>query len=200
MPENISVGKITGSALCGLCERICIRVKKVTDGCISRLNNVTEENVRLTLIGAIAPVPPFTFISAENSAAPTMQNLAVTTIEGNRVRVSYEAVFPITVTFTDVYNRMFYASGSIVVPRDVILRVPADGRDYSVEISGKILSKIGSVSDDLFTTFVGCIAIITAIIVNADVIIPTYGECVYPDCNNFEDGACAVLFNTPPFN
>lgn len=177
MASNISAGKITGSPLCGLCERVCIRVKKITDGCISRLTNVTEENIRLTLNGSVAPAPPFTFVSAENLVQPVMQNLAVSTTENNRVRISYDAAFPITVTFIDSLNRTFTATGTVIVPRDVVLRVPSDGREYSVEISGKLLSRLGTVDENLFTTFTCCIAIITSIAVSADILVPSYGEC-----------------------
>ena len=30
--NNINVGRINGNALCGLCEKVCIRVDKVLDG------------------------------------------------------------------------------------------------------------------------------------------------------------------------
>lgn len=200
MPNSVTVGRITGSPLCGLCERICIRVKQITDGCISRLRNHTEEDVSLTLTGAVAPVAPFVFVSAENFTEPVLQNLVVTVIEGNRIRVSYDAEFTMTVAFTDSFNRTFYALGTVTIPRDVILRAPADGRNYSVEITGKFLSRIGTVSDGLVATFTGCVAIITVIVVNADVIVPSYGECVYPDCNDFNDRTCEAIFRTPPFN
>lgn len=199
MASNISAGKIAGSPLCGLCERVCIRVKKITDGCVSRLTNVKEENVRLSLNGSVAPIPPFTFVSAENIVKPAMQNLSVSTMENNRVRISYDAAFPVTVTFIDSLNRTFTATGTVVVPRDVVLKIPSDGREYAVEIDGKLLSRLGSVDENLFTTFTCCIAIITAIAVSADLLVPSYGECVYPDCNNYDDGACRAVFNTPPF-
>lgn len=199
MASNITVGKITGNPLRGLCERVCIRVKKITDGCISRLTNVAEENIRLTLNGSVAPTPPFTFVSAENLVQPVMQNLSVSTTENNRVRISYDAAFPITVTFIDSLDRTFTANGSVVVPRDVVLRTPSDGREYSVEIGGKLLSRLGTVDENLFTTFTCCIAVITSITAFADILVPSYGECVYPDCNNYDDGACRAVFNTPPF-
>ena len=199
MANNISVGKICGSPLCGLCERVCIRVKKVTDGCIVRLSGVTFENVGLTLVGAIAPVPPLVFVLAENTAQPIITQLSVTTIDDNRVRVSYEANFPIKVTFTDALMRTFTANGNVSVMRDVVLRVPADGREYSIEVTGRLLSRLGSITPDLFADFTCCIALITAIVVSADLIVPTYGECVYPDCNEFEDDACRAIFDTPPF-
>ena len=199
MANNISAGRIVGSPLCGLCERICIRVKKVTDGCVVRLNNVEQENIQLTLNGSIVPTPPYAFVSAENFVQPAVTGLSVTTIENNRVRVSYNAVFTVTVTFTDSLNRTFTANGTVTVPRDVVLSVPSDGREYSIEVTGKLLSRIGTVDDNLVANFTCCIAIITAVVVVADVLVPTYGECVYPDCTGYDDGVCRALFNTPPF-
>lgn len=200
MPNSVTVGRITGSPLCGLCERICIRVKQITDGCIGKLRNYAAENVSLTLIGNVVPVAPFEFVSAENFTEPVLRNLAVTVIEGNRIRVSYDAEYTMTVTFTDSYNRNFYASGIVTIPRNFILRAPADGRYYSVEITGKFLGRIGTISDGFVANFTGCVAIITAIVVNADVIVPSYGECIYPDCNDFSDRTCEEIFRTPPFN
>ena len=110
MASNISAGKIAGSPLCGLCERVCVRVKKITDGCVSRLTNVKEENVRLSLNGSVAPIQPFTFVSAENIVKPAMQNLSVSTMENNRVRISYDAAFPVTVTF--IFSGKYFLTSS----------------------------------------------------------------------------------------
>ena len=40
MTNTKAAGRIYGNPLCGLCERVCIEVKKVFDGCITRIGNI----------------------------------------------------------------------------------------------------------------------------------------------------------------
>lgn len=199
MANTIQAGRINGNPLCGLCERVCIEVKKIHDGCISRLQNITFNDLILTDFFPNSGVAPYSFISAENSSAPIINNLSITNLDTGRIRVRYDAVFPVRVTFTDSLNNIITAETNVIVPRDIVLSPPEDGREYSIEIVGRLLSRIGVVNDNLTATITCCIAIITRVVVMADIVIPTYGECVYPNCVGFED-TCTVLFNTPPFS
>ncbi len=199
MMNTIRSGRITGNPLLGLCERMCIEVKRIFDGCISRLQNITFNDLVLTDFFPNSGVAPYSFIGAENYSFPTIDNLTVNNLDAGRLRIRYNAAFPVRLTFSDGYNNIITAVTDVVVPRDIVLSPPEDGREYDIEIIGKLLSRAGAVRENSTANITCCIAIITRVVVRADIVIPSYGECVYPGCSNYED-ACAILFNTPPFS
>ena len=94
-----AAGRITGSPLCGLCERVCIEAKKISDGCIGRFGNVTFTVALSDFTGGMTT--PYTFERAVSSGATTLENLTVTAIRGNRSRVAFDSFIPITVYYTD---------------------------------------------------------------------------------------------------
>ena len=65
MANTLRAGRITGDPAAGLCERMCIEVKRVFDGC---RESVSNQNFTLELNG-IPPqaVPPLTFIRDRKS-------------------------------------------------------------------------------------------------------------------------------------
>lgn len=198
MANTIRAGRICGDPTCGLCERICIEVKKIYDGCVSKLNNLSFDSVPFT-VNPVAPgVPPYIYVGAENSSNAILNDLIITSLGNSRVRVSYNAEFPLTIDLTDANGDPVTATATVVIPRDIILSVPPD-RDYTVEIFGRFVSSIGRVNADSTVNIVACVAIITKIITITDVVIPIYGECVYPNCRPYEDERCVGLFSLPPF-
>ena len=98
-----AAGRITGSPLCGLCERVCIEAKKISDGCIGRFGNVTFTVTLSDFTGGMTT--PYTFERAVSSGATTLENLTVTAIRGNRSRVAFDSFIPITVYYTDAALR-----------------------------------------------------------------------------------------------
>lgn len=198
MSKNINVGKICGSALCGLCERICVRADKVTDGCKCFFSGVREDNLGVTFAQGTTPAAPFSFVSADGSGDISPRNMTVAPAENGRLRIRYEAIIPATIAFTDASGATFYAFTQVSQPVSVVLKAPPDNRPYSVAVTGRLVGRSGSISAES-ASFSCCIALITALTVKCDVVIPSYGECAYPQCRSGEEEACAELFDSPPF-
>lgn len=195
--NNINVGRINGNALCGLCEKVCIRVDKVLDGCKCFFSGVREDNIPVAFSEGSTPTAPYNFVAVEGTGGVTAQNMTVSSADAGRLRISYNALFPVSITFTDAQNRSYYALGNISQPVSVVLKNPPVNQPYSVEITGRLVGKQGTLTA-AGASFSCCIAIITALTVKSDIVLPVYGECVYPHCTAEED-ECAALFNTPPF-
>ena len=93
-------GTIRGNALCGLNERMCINVRKIFDGCITRYS---DREFTLTFDDdELAGDPPFTYVETRSSGPSTVTNLVITPLSGNRNRIQMDVVTPVTVTYTDV--------------------------------------------------------------------------------------------------
>ena len=78
MNNTIRAGRISGDPAKGLCERICIEVPRVFDGCRESFDNQTFV-LELTGISPQA-VPPFTFVEATNYGEIVFENVSVVSL------------------------------------------------------------------------------------------------------------------------
>lgn len=197
--NTLAAGRIVGNPLCGLCERVCIETKKIFDGCITRLNNITYTE-RLTDI-PVGFTPPYTFVGAQSSGATVITDLVVTQIEGRRSRLTFNTVIPIAVQFTDAVGALGQAFTNITLSRDIILNVPDNSVfPYSVEAATNFVSLIGSFgADNATVTFTGCLVQIVRIVTVVEMLVPSYGYCEYPECREYTDRSCEALLDLPVF-
>ena len=194
-----AAGKITGNPLCGLCERVCIEAKKIFDGCIGRFGNVTFTVALSDFTGGTTT--PYTFERAISSGNTTLNNLTVTTIRGNRSRVSFDSIIPITVYYTDATGVAGTANGTVTFSRDVVLSVPSDSVvPYTIEATTALSSNIGEFSSDYASvTITCCIIQIVRLATTVEILVPSYGYCEYPSCENYADEVCEGVFTRPIF-
>lgn len=194
-----AAGRITGSPLCGLCERVCIEAKKISDGCIGRFGNVTFTVTLSDFTGGMTT--PYTFERAVSSGSTTLENLTVTAIRGNRSRVAFDSFIPIIVYYTDAAGVTGTAKGTVTFSRDVVLTVPSDSVvPYSIEATTAISSNIGAFSSDYASvTIICCIIQIVRVVTTVEILVPSYGYCEYPACENYADEVCEGVFARPIF-
>ncbi|WP_251617365.1 hypothetical protein [Pumilibacter muris] len=197
MANTLRAGAITGSPTAGLCERMCIEVKRVFDGCKEVFNN---QSYVLELAG-IPPqaTPPFTFVEAVNYGATAFENVSVSSLENGKARISGDVVVPILVTFTDANGNAYTATSSLRLHRDVVLSVPAPTiAPYTIEVFSAFVSRIGSFISNEAVSVSACLVLIIKVIVIADILVPTYGNCVYPECVDCGD-ICNEFLSLPLF-
>lgn len=191
-------GPICGNPLNGLCERVCIEVKKVFDGCMSRFADLSF-SAELTNFTP-GTVAPFTFISARSTGTSTINNLTLTPVDNRRNRAEMDISFPVTVYYTDANGVAGTATTTITLHRDILLTLPADSVvPYTIEAITNLVSTIGSFTSPTTVTFQCCILQIVKVTVIVDILVPTYGYCEYPDCTEYAGEVCENLFNTPLF-
>ena len=189
-------GTICGNPICGLSERICINVRKIFDGCITRYSDRT---FTLAFDGELEGTAPFTFVEARSSGPSVVTDLVVTPLGRNRNRVQMVVTTPVTVTYTDSTGATFTATSTVSIPRDVILNLPEDSLSaYLIDVATNLVATIGEF-DDGTLTITACVVQIIRVIVNVDILVPSYGYCEYPSCDEYADEVCRELFNLPIF-
>lgn len=196
MPNTIKSGRISGNPLDGLCNRICIEVRRVYDGCRENFNN------RTYVVSVTVPpqaVAPFTFVRAESNGQPTVTVMNSILLSSGRTRITANITVPIIVTFTDANQNAFTSLSDIILQREVVLSVPQNTvAPYTLEVFSAFESRIGNFLSDTSVSVTGCLVLIYKIIVISDVLVPTYGNCEYPECNNRQE-VCEAFLSRPLF-
>ena len=185
MSQNtINVGKIIGNPICGLNERVCAELKIITDGCRSVYDN---EPAQVTLTSYSSPyTPPLTFVSLTGNGAVNITSLNVTPTATARHKISYTCVCLVTVYLVDANGNSLTANGEITFYKDVLLSVPQDDfQPYSVEVACRARSSVGRFVSENTLTVSLCAVIVTRIAQKRTVVLPIYGDCVYPECGEF---------------
>ncbi len=195
-------GTITGNPIQGLCEKVCIQVNKVFDACIKQ---VTEENVFITVTNPTPPNPvsPLTFISARNtSPRGIVTNLVVDRLEDRPkyARVKCDVNIPVEVVYTDANGVEGKGTGFITVSEDVILHVPEDSIiPYQIEAVTGAVCPEGTYTGNSNFNVTACITIILKVVVEVELLVPSYGYCPIPPCQEYNQELCATYFELPIF-
>ncbi len=194
----------TNNATNGLCERICIQVKKVFDACMMQAQ---LENYSLTLtdFNPANPTTPLTFVSGNSlGSSATVSDLIITRFDDrpNFARVQANINIPVTITYTDALGIPGSAKGTITVHQDVILYVPQPSlTPIDVVAFGSAVIPNGTY--DTTTggfTINACVTIVLKVVADVDVLVPSYGYCPMPPCTPFNnDDVCPGVFDLPLF-
>lgn len=196
-------GPITGNPMNGLCEKVCIQAKRVFDSCIK------QEQVEGLVLTVTDPVPanptyPLTFISAKStSSTGIVTNLAVDRLQDRPgcARVQADVIIPMEVVYVDANGVEGKATSSITVPEDVILYVPAPSIiPYTVEAIVSAVSPEGvfNPADNTFRIDC-CTTVILKVVMDVELLIPSYGYCAIPPCQEYTQEVCAGFFELPLF-
>ncbi|MBP5686254.1 MAG: hypothetical protein J6W87_00555 [Clostridia bacterium] len=195
-------GPISGNPLNGLCEKVCVEVKKVFDACMqqSQLNgrvlNITDRDPPDVTY-------PLTFVSAKSSASQgTISNLLVEPLpeRPNSARVKADITIPVTVAYTDANGVEGVATSSVTVTKDVILNIPAASiMPYSVESVVSLVSTLGTYTAENQFTIDCCASIILKIVMEVELLVPSYGYTPIPPCQEYTQEVCAGFFELPMY-
>ncbi len=193
-------GPLTHNPTSGLCEKACIEVKKVFDACLKQLQE-EDLQVTVTTYSPADPAFPLTFVSANCiSGAVTIDNLVVDRFEDKPcfARVSGDVVIPLEINYTDANGVAGVATGTITINQDVVLYVPQPSVfPFAIEALASCVTPTGEyVSDNIFEINV-CITIILKVVVEAELLVPSYGYCPIPQCQDYSQDACTGFFNLP---
>lgn len=195
-------GQINGNPLNGLCEKVCIEAKKVFDACMQQ-TQLTGVVLNITNLTPANPTYPLTFVSAKSSVSQgTISNLIIEPLNErpNCARVKADVIIPVTVAYTDALGVEGVASGSITVNKDVILNIPsASIMPYSVEAVVSFISTIGTYTADNQFTIDGCLSIILKIVMDVQLLIPSYGYTPIPPCQDYTEEVCQGFFELPMY-
>lgn len=194
--------QITGNPLNGLCEKVCVEVNKVFDACIKQTQ---EEGLALNLtnLTPTTPVYPLTFISAKSIGNQgTVSNLSIDRLQDrpNFARVQVTVTVPVEVLFADANNVEGKATSTVTFTEDVIMFVPEPSViPYTVNSVVSLVSTQGVYTQENQFTCSACVTLILKIVMTVDLLIPSYGYCNIPPCQDYSQEVCAGFFELPLF-
>ena len=198
--DNRCPGPITGNPTSGLCERVCIQTNKVFDSCRKQIQE-TGLSITLTDITPAGLVEPFTFVSTEPNGNAFITDLVIDrfTDRPNFARVTGTVNVPLTVTFTDANGTTGTGNTTLTFSQDVILFVPQPSIvPFTIDVFAGV-----AIADGTYTgnnTFVVdvCVQIILRVVVNTNILVPSYGYCPIPPCQEFSSSdVCPGFFDLP---
>ena len=193
-------GPIQGNPLNGLCEKACIHTKKVFDACIRQMQE-TDVQLTVTDFTPANPVQPLTFVNVRCVGTDvTISDLVVDRFDDKPcfARVSGTVNVPLVVTYTDANGVVGTGNSVISVNTDVVLYVPQPSIvPFTIEAFASCLSPDGEYVGDNVFSIDTCLSIILRVVVEAELLVPTYGYCPIPPCQEFTQDACSGFFDLP---
>lgn len=194
-------GPINGNPAQGLCERACIQVTKVFDACIKQ-ETLPQQMLLVTDITPSTVSEPYTFVSARSTSQGTITNTTLTTLDERTgaTRIQLEINLPMQVLFSDATNTSATGNSSISLSRDIVLNIPqASVFPYRIEAVCSAVSTVGAyVGDNTFSATV-CVSVIVKVVTDVELLVPTYGYCYIPPCQEFQQEVCEGFFDLPLF-
>ncbi len=199
-------GRIGFDGLRKILEKVCIQVNKVYDSCLQQ-ETLSDVRIVLTEVSKTKTnfVPPLNFLGCKSTTVKG--KLVGTKIERlperpNFARVRTKVEIPIEVLFEDCEGRQGTGKAVITVPKDVILYVPdesvipfqLDSVVNAVCVSGRFIP------GETFRFDVDvCITIILKIVAKVELLVPAFGFCEIPPCEEFAENVCEEIFRLPLF-
>ena len=195
-------GPINGNPINGLCDKVCVEVKKVFDACIQQ-SQLTDIVLPITNLTPANPTYPLTFISAKSTVSQgIVTNLIIEPLSErpNCSRVKADIVVPVSVAYTDANGVEGVAVSTVTISKDVILNIPqASIMPYNVEAVVSLVSTIGEYTGENEFTIDACVSIIIKIVMDVELLIPSYGYASIPPCQDYTQEVCAGFFELPMY-
>ena len=193
-------GPLQGNPLNGLCEKACIHTKKVFDACMRQMQE-TDVQLTVTDLSPENPAQPLTFVNVRCVGTDvTISDLVVDRFDDKPcfARVSGTVNVPVVVTYTDANGVTGTGNSVISVNTDVVLYVPQPSIvPFTVEAFASCLSPDGEYVGNNVFSIDTCLSIILRVVVEAEILVPTYGYCPIPPCQEFTQDACSGFFDLP---
>ncbi len=191
---------ITGNPMNGISEKVCIQAEKIFDACI-RQTQMESYALALTDLDPATPTYPLTFVSARStSSEATVTGLNVER-QADRpcARVQATVSIPVEVLYTDAAGVEGSATGTVSMPVDVLLYVPAPSiMPYTVRAVASVAIPEGTfdAATNGFTVRI-CSTVIIKIAMQVELLVPSYGYCVLPPAQEYSQEVCAGFFELP---
>lgn len=204
---TLSPGQVDSqsNAMSGICERVCIEVKKIYDSCMQQ-DRLEDVNICVEHIRPKCPAPqtPLTFVSCRSKTSKgRMCGLTIERIPDreNFARVKVNIIIPLEVVFTDDTGKEYIGESKIVVRKDVLLYVPNESI-IPIEIDNLVsaICVSGTYTGDHCFDVNICVTVILKVIAEVNLLVPAYGFCQIPPCEEFAENVCDEFFSLPMYS
>ena len=195
-------GNISGNPMNGLCEKVCVQVRKVFDACISQ-NTLETLAVTLTDLTPASPAEPLTFVSGTStSSRGTITALTVTPLADRpgMSRVLATVSIPVRINYTDANGVEGSGTGTVSLTEDIVMCVPT-GSVFPVELAATVnmASPNGVYVSGSTFSVTACTTVVMKVLADVDLLLPSYGYCKIPPCTEFSQEVCQGVFDLPLF-
>ncbi len=208
--QDCCPGRINNGDLRGLNEKVCVLVKKVYDSCLQQVQ-LKDQKITVTSLCAVCsddeapPVitPPITFESCRScSNTGIIRDLTIERLcdRPNFARIRAKVDIPIDILFCDARGIEGIGRGVITVNRDVLMFIPDESIvPFTLESLVSAICVSGTYSGNNVFTVTVCVTVILKIISEVELLVPSFGYCPIPPCEEFAENVCDEFFNLPIF-
>ena len=160
--------------------------------------------------------------NAENSACPlpqpfgawTFESCRSSTTRGNISNLSIERMcdrpqfarvkctvdVPVDVLFVDQRCQEWMGQTRLSVDKDVLLCIPDDSIiPFTLESLVSAISVSGTYIGNCTFEITICVTVVLKVLAEVDIMVPTYGFCEVPPCEEFAENVCDEFFSLPLF-
>lgn len=219
-------GLISGDAMTGLTERVCVQVKRVYDSGLIQ-EQLDNKDIVITNYAVVPscncgcgcgcgkncgcgchelpepcpPVAPIVFESCRSSSTQgTICNLSIERLCDRpcyaRVRANIDV--PIDILFSDSRCIQYVGQGVVRLPVDVLLSIPDEAIvPYCIESMVSAICVSGTYCGDNVFRLTICITAALKVIAEVEMLVPSYGFCTIPPSEEFAENVCDEFFALP---
>jgi len=149
------------------------------------------------------PCGQWTFESCRSSTtAGKISNLSIERMcdrpQFARVRCSVSV--PVDVLFVDQRCQEWMGQTSICVDKDVLMCIPDDSIiPFTLESLVSAICVSGTYIGNCTFEITICVTVVLKVLAEVDIMVPTYGFCQVPPCEEFAENVCDEFFSLPLF-
>ena len=149
------------------------------------------------------PCGAWTFESCRSSTtAGRISNLSIERMPDRpqfaRVRCTVDV--PLDVLFVDQRCQEWMGQTTIQVDKDILLCIPDDSIiPFTLESLVSAICVSGSYIGNCTFDITVCVTVVLKVLAEVDILIPTYGFCQVPPCEEFAENVCDEFFSLPLF-
>ena len=115
-----------------------------------------------------------------------------------RVRCTVDV--PLDVLFVDQRCQEWMGQTVITVDKDILLCIPDDSIiPFTLESLVSAICVSGSYIGNCTFEITVCVSVVLKVLAEVDIMVPTYGFCQVPPCEEFAENVCDEFFSLPLF-
>jgi hypothetical protein len=149
------------------------------------------------------PVGQWTFVSCRSSTTcGRIHDLTIDRLVDRPqfARVKATVDIPIDVIFVDARCQEFIGRGKLSVDKDVLLSIPEESIvPFTLESMVSAICVSGDYIGNCKFEITICVTVALKILAEVDLMIPTFGFCEIPPCEEFAENVCDEFFSLPLF-
>ena len=173
-------------------------------GCGTNISHAEAvENAENSACPLPQPCGAWTFESCRSSTtAGTINNLSIERMcdRPQFARVKCNVEVPVDVLFVDQRCQEWMGQASICVDKDVLLCIPDDSIvPFTLESLVSAICVSGSYIGNCTFEITVCVTVVLKVLAEVDIMVPTYGFCEIPPCEEFAENICDEFFSLPLF-